>query len=113
MAEHERGTSLCEVLLALTLLSATAAWGLAAAAAAERAAGIAQRRILALHRADDALGSVAGLPCDSAVVAQSAADARWTVDAARVTAAHVQHQRATVRSRAGDTLTVSATAWCD
>jgi Tfp pilus assembly protein PilV len=113
MSHHRQGTSLCEMLVALTLLSATAAWGLAAAAAAERSVAAAQRRTLALHRAEAALSGVASLSCDSSTVTTYTVEPRWDIAAQRSTVGHVRQSVARVVTRTADSLTVSHSAWCD
>jgi Tfp pilus assembly protein PilV len=111
---HDRaGTSLCEVLLALLLLSATAAWGLSAAAAAERTLGNSQRRSDALHRAQRTLADLQALPCDSSSATRSISEPRWEISAQRSTLANVRSDDVQVRSQTGDTVTVHKNLWCD
>jgi Tfp pilus assembly protein PilV len=111
---HRRsGTSLCEVLLALVLLAATAAWGLQAAAAAERALGRTSARRTALHRADRALAELNALPCDSINVVRSVVEPRWSIDARRDHDGLAYSDDVVLRLRSGDTLRAHRGGWCD
>ena len=107
------GTSLCEVLLALVLLSATAAWGLQAAAAAERALGQSRARRAAMHRADRALGELNALPCDSINVVRSVTEPRWNIDARRDHDGLAYRDDVVLRTRSGDTVRAHRGGWCD
>jgi hypothetical protein len=71
------------VMLALVLLSATAAWGLQAAAAAERSLGTTERHRAQLHRAERALADLDALPCDSINISRSIAEPRWRLAVTR------------------------------
>ncbi|MBC7844454.1 MAG: hypothetical protein H7099_19250 [Gemmatimonadaceae bacterium] len=112
--QHQRvGTSLCEVLLALALLSATAAWGLQAAAAAERALGDAQRGRSALHRAERALADVDALPCDSINLARSIVEPRWRLSVARDHDGQAYSDDVVLRAPGGDSVRLHRGGWCD
>lgn len=112
--QHERvGTSLCEVLLALVLLSATAAWGLQAAAAAERTLGDTQRQRAGLHRAERALADVDALPCDSISVARTIVEPRWRISVARDHDGHAYSDDVVLSARVGDSVRLHRGGWCD
>jgi hypothetical protein len=83
MLHNRVGTSLCEVLLALVLLAATAGWGLQAAAAAERTLGRTERHRAQLHRAERAMADLDALPCDSINLARAIVEPRWRIAATR------------------------------
>lgn len=112
--QHERvGTSLCEVLLALALLSATAAWGLQAAAAAERTLGDAHRQRSALHRAERALADVDALPCDSINLVRTIVEPRWRLSVARDHDGQAYSDDVVLRASAGDSVRLHRGGWCD
>lgn len=111
MVHRRTGTSLCEVLLALVLISASASWALHSAAVTERALGHARARRAALHRATLALAEMESVPCDSAV-SRLSVEPRWQVHTARARVGHRTHDRATIHSRRGDTIAVQRNAWC-
>jgi Tfp pilus assembly protein PilV len=111
--QHRRGTSLCEVLLALVLLSATAAWGLQAAAAAERAVGSALAHRAALHRAERALADLDALPCDSVTVARTTGERRWQLTARRNQDGPAQSDDIELHDLRGDTVRVHRARWCE
>ena len=112
--QHDRiGTSLCEVLLALTLLSATAAWGLQAAAAAERTLGDTQRQRAGLHRAERALADLDALPCDSITVSRTIAEPRWRLRVVRDHAGQTYSDDVVLRATVGDSVRLHRGGWCD
>jgi Tfp pilus assembly protein PilV len=110
---HRTGTSLCETLLALVLLAATAAWGLQAATAAQRAVGDARARQAALHRAQWALADLDAIPCDSTSAPRTLSEARWSLAIARTRDGHAYRDDVTLRAVRGDTLRLQHSAWCD
>ncbi|MES3036097.1 MAG: hypothetical protein V4813_18980 [Gemmatimonadota bacterium] len=111
--QHRRsGTSLCEVLLALVLISATVSWALRSAAVTERSFGHARARQAALQRAALALEVLQAVPCDSSV-AYLSVEARWQVQATRTRTGQRRSDRVTILSRRGDTLAVQRDTWCD
>ena len=107
------GTSLCEVLLALTLLSATAAWGLQAAAAAEKSLGKSHHRRDALHRAERALNDLNALPCDSINITRVINEPRWRITATRDHDGLSYADDITLRTTLGDTVQLHRGGWCD
>ena len=112
--QHRRtGTSLCEVVLALCLLSATCAWGLQAAAEAQHALGRTQARRAALHRAQRELDDLAVLPCDSSSVDRVATEPRWRIATRRTRTGRTYSDNVTLRATAGDTTRVLRMGWCD
>ncbi len=110
---HRRGTSLCEVLLALVLLSASAAWGLQAAAAAERAVGAARARRAALHRAERALADLDALPCDSINIVRASSEPRWHLTARRDHDGLAYSDDVALRDARGDTVRLRRAGWCE
>jgi Tfp pilus assembly protein PilV len=110
---HRTGTSLCETLLALVLLSATAVWGLQAATAAQRAVGDARARQAALHRAQRALADLDAIPCDSTATPRTLTEPRWRLTIERTRDGHAAHDDVTLRAVRGDTLHLRHSAWCD
>ncbi len=106
------GTSLCEVLVALVLISATASWALQSAAVTERALGQARARRAALHRAALALEELQAVPCDS-TLSHLSVEARWQLQAARTRSGFRISDRVTLHARFGDTLALQRDAWCD
>ena len=111
--QRRPGTSLCEILLALVLLAATAAWGLRAAAAAERALGQTRIQRAALHRAERALADLDALPCDSITVTRNATEARWHIEARRDHVGLAFSTDVALRDRRGDTVRVHRGGWCE
>lgn len=110
---HRHGSSLCEVLLALALLSATAAWGLAAATAAERAVGRTNAHRAALHRAERALADLDALPCDSANITRNTSEPRWRVLARRTTTTATGYRDdILLHTTLGDSIRVQSAGWC-
>ncbi len=109
---HRHGNSLCEVLLALALLSATAAWGLAAATAAERAVGQSNARRAALHRAERALADLDALPCDSANLTRITREPRWQLLTQRTTTAAAYRDDILLHTRLGDSIRLQSGGWC-
>ena len=109
----QRGTSLCEVLLALTLLSATAAWGLQAAAAAEHALGKSHNKRQALHRAERALDDLNALPCDSINIVRTITEPRWRITATRDHDGLAYADDIALRTTLGDTVRLHRGGWCD
>jgi hypothetical protein len=110
---ERRGTSLCEVLVALVLLSATAAWGLQAAAAAESALGAARVRQTQLHRAEWALAELDALPCDSINIARTIVEPRWRLTVERDHDALSYRDDVLLQSARGDTVRLHRGGWCD
>jgi Tfp pilus assembly protein PilV len=111
---HDRiGTSLSEVLLALVLLSATAAWGLQATAAAERAVGTARAHRAALHRAERALADLNALPCDSLAGTRTVTEPRWHVTAERRRTGTYASDDVRLSSTRNDTIALHRSQWCD
>lgn len=113
MLQHRVGTSLCEVLLALVLLSATAAWGLQAAAAAERTLGDSQRKRMALHRAERALADLDALPCDSINIWRVIVEPRWRISVQRDHDGPVYSDDIVLRQSTGDSVRVHRGGWCN
>lgn len=107
------GSSLCEILVALVLLSTTAAWALQATATAERTLGRTANTRRALHRAARSLADLDALPCDSASVSRTTIEPRWQIDARRTAAANIRHDDVRLRSARGDTLVLHHDGWCD
>lgn len=111
---HQRnGTSLCEILLALCLLSATSAWGLQAAAAAQHALGRAHAHRAALHRAQRELDDLDALPCDSVSVSHVATEPHWHLASTHTRAALTYSNLVTLRTTHGDTTRAQHIGWCD
>ena len=113
MHHVRNGNTLCEVLFALVILSATAAWGLAATAAAERALGTTAAHRASLHRAERALADLDALPCDSAAVTRSLVEPRWQVDARRSAGGAARIAHVSLRSVRRDTVQLHGASWCD
>lgn len=113
MHHSRNGSTLCEVIVALVLLSATAGWGLAATAAAERALGSASAHRAALHRAERTLADLDALACDSSAVSRSIVEPRWRLDANRLADGAARAAHVTLQSTRHDTVQVHAAAWCD
>jgi hypothetical protein len=112
--QHSRnGTSLCEVLLALCLLSATSAWGLQAATAAQHVLGRTQARRASLHRAQRELADLEALSCDSSSVNRVTTEARWRIVASRTRDGLAYTDYVTLRSTLGETTRVQRVGWCD
>ncbi|MDZ7632773.1 MAG: hypothetical protein U5K74_15910 [Gemmatimonadaceae bacterium] len=112
LSHHRHGTSLCEVLFALVLLTATAGWAFAAVAAAERALGHTSAQRSALHRAERVLADLDALPCDSSIV-RTASEARWRIVAARRRDGHVYIDDVVLHTARGDTIRTRHGGWCD
>jgi hypothetical protein len=108
-----RGTSLCEVLVALVLLSATAAWGLQAATAAEAALGAARVRQTQLHRAEWALAELDALPCDSINISRTIVESRWRLSVERDHDALSYRDDVILQSQRGDTVRLHRGGWCN
>ncbi len=113
MLHNRVGTSLCEVLLALVLLSATAAWGLRAAAAAERVLGDTHRQRTQLHRAERALADLDALPCDSINIARTIVEPRWRIAVARDHDGLAYSDDIVLRATTGDSVQLHRSGWCD
>ena len=114
LARNRRaGTSLCDVLVALVLLAATAGWTLSATAAAERAVGLARLQHAAHLRAERALAELDALPCDSAATHRAVRERRWNLQLTRARRALLARETVTLTSSLGDTIRVAGTAWCD
>ena len=113
MHRCRRGTSLCEVLLALVLLSACAAWGMQAAAAAERAVGSSRAHRAALHRAERALADLNALPCDSINITRTASEPRWHLTAQRDHDGLAHSDDVVLHDRRGDTIRLHRAGWCE
>ena len=112
MLHRRTGTSLCEVLLALVLISTTASWALQSAAVTERAIGHTRARRAALHRATLALAELQTVPCDSNV-SRVNIEARWQILSARARSGRLLRDQVTIHSRRGDTIALHRNAWCD
>jgi Tfp pilus assembly protein PilV len=106
------GSSLCEVLVALTLVSAVAAAALTVTAASERIVGQARQRRAALHRVSLALATMRGVRCDSAIAPRTVVEPRWQVTSWRDAQGSSRRDRATIRTARGDTLTRVLSRWC-
>lgn len=113
MPKTRHGNSLCEVLLALVLLSATASWALLATSAAERALGNARAQRASLHRAERALADLDALPCDSINIARSIREPRWRIAVSRDHDGLAYHDEVTLRSMRGDSIRIARSGWCD
>jgi hypothetical protein len=111
-ARRRRGSSLIEVLMALVVLAATAAWSLGAVVAAERALGASDAHRAALHRAERALTDLEMVPCDSLVTTPPLREPRWHLIATRTRAGDVVHDAVRVQPLTGDTVAVSRAVWC-
>ena len=107
------GTSLCEILLALVLLSATAAWGLQAAAAAERAVGSSRAHRASLHRAERALADLDALPCDSINITRTIRERRWQLTAQRDHDGLAHSDDVELHDLRGDTVRLHRAGWCE
>ncbi len=107
------GSSLCEVLLALVLLSAIASWALLATSAAERGLGHARLHRAALHRAERALADLNALPCDSINVTRSVREPRWQLALSRDHDGLAYRDEVTLRSTRGDSVRLAFGGWCD
>ena len=107
------GTSLCEVLLALVLLSATASWALRATAATERAVGNARYHQAARHRAERALEDLNAMPCDSINVVRSVREPRWQLDLSRDHDGLTYRDEIFLRSIRLDSMRLMLGGWCD
>lgn len=110
LARH--GTSLVEVLFALVVLSATAAWALQAATVAERAAGRAHAGRAALHRAELALAALQSLPCDSINLARTEHEPRWRVISTRDHDGPAYSDDVLLVTRRADSIRVHRGGWC-
>ncbi len=108
-----RGTSLCEVLLALVLLSATAAWGLQAAAAAEVAIGSSRAHRAALHRAERALADLEAMPCDSINITRTFSERRWQLTAQRDHDGLAHSDDVVLRDVRGNSIRLHRAGWCE
>lgn len=111
---HDRdGHSLCEVLLALVLLSATASWALSAVSAAERALGTSRAQRAALHRAERALADLDALPCDSINIVRTLREPRWQLFSQRDHEGLAYSDDVVLRSTRGDSIRLHSGGWCD
>lgn len=113
MHQSRSGTSLCEILFALVLLSTTAAWALQATVTAERTLGRTAVTRRALHRAERSLADLDALPCDSTSVTRSVVEPRWQLAVTRVVAANTYHDDVRLRLTRGDSLVLHHDVWCD
>lgn len=112
--EHTRaGSSLCEMLVALVLLSTAAGWALQATASAERSLGRTANTRRALHRAERALADLDALPCDTTSVNRTAIEPRWQLAAQRASAANIRRDEVRLRFRSGDSLVLYRSGWCE
>jgi hypothetical protein len=107
------GTSLCEVMFALVLLATTAAWGLQAAAQAERAFGDLRRRQAALHRAERAIADFNALPCDSLSISRTIVEPRWRIEATRDHNGLAYSDDIQLTTNSADTVRLHQGGWCD
>jgi hypothetical protein len=113
MSHDRAGHSLCEVLLALVLLSATASWALSAVSAAERAMGSAGARRAALHRAERALADLDALPCDSINIVRSITEPKWRIFVQRDHDGLSYADDVVLRTVRGDSVRLHRGGWCD
>ncbi len=113
MSRPRRGTSFCEVLLALVLMSATAAWAFAATLASTRTSVHTDRERAALHRAELALGELHALPCDSTHIVRSIREPRWTLALTRDRQGLSHRDEVVLRPTTGDSVRVQRTGWCN
>ena len=109
---HRAGSSLCEVLVALTIASAVAGVALSVTAASERIVGQVRLDRAALHRASLALAAVHAAPCDSMILAHTVVEPRWRVTTTRDVQRRATRDRVWVRTARGDTLSRRASGWC-
>ena len=109
---HRAGSSLCEVLVALTIASAVAGVALSVTAASERIVGQVRLDRAALHRASLALAAVHAAPCDSMIPARTVVEPRWRVTTTRDVQGFATRDRVWVRTARGDTLNRRASGWC-
>jgi hypothetical protein len=107
------GTSLCEVLVALVLLSATAGWAFRATLATARAGVEAERRRTQLHRAELALAELHAMPCDSINIVRAVPERNWSLSLLRDHDGLSHRDEVVLRARTGDTVRVQRTGWCD
>ena len=112
MVHGRKGTSLCEVLLALVLITLSAGWSLQATAATERALGVARGHRDAMQRATFALAELHSLPCDSASAARLFSEPRWQLTVRRTGSTAVRSDAVVLYSRRGDTVTAIRHRWC-
>jgi hypothetical protein len=112
MVQCRNGTSLCEALLALVLISLSAGWSLQATAATERALGVSRGHHDALQRATLALAELHALPCDSASAARLLSEPRWQLTVRRTGSTEVRSDAVVLHSRRGDTVTTVRHRWC-
>ncbi len=108
-----KGTSLCEVLVALVLLSATAAWALQATAAAEVALGKSRARHAELQRAERALADLDALPCDSINISRTITEPRWRIAIDRDHHGLSYDDAVVLRTARGDSVRVHRGGWCN
>jgi Tfp pilus assembly protein FimT len=106
------GTTFPEVLVALVLLSATAAWSFAATLASTRSTVSADRLRAARHRADLALAELHALPCDSINVVRVVREPRWTVSLTRDHQGQSHRDEVLLRTTGGDSVRVHRSGWC-
>ena len=108
------GNSLCEVLLALVLLAATAAWAIGATTAAERALGNAAFQRSAQHRAARALADLDALSCDTSAIARNVSEPRWLISLSTLRTGHTSRASVSLSSTArADSVQLGRTRWCD
>ena len=112
MVPRRIGTSLCEVLLSLVLITLLAGWALQASAATERALGVSRARLDATQRATFALAELHALPCDSASAARLITEPRWQLRAQRSGASAARSDEVVLHGRRGDTVTAGRHRWC-
>ena len=112
MVFDRHGTSLCEVLLALVIVSVAAGWSLQATAATERALGVSRGHLDAQQRATFALAELHSLPCDTAVAARTLTEPRWQLIARRTGSPAVRSDAVVLHARRGDTVTTGRHRWC-
>ncbi|MCC7053332.1 MAG: prepilin-type N-terminal cleavage/methylation domain-containing protein [Gemmatimonadaceae bacterium] len=106
------GMSLAEVLVALVVLAATAAWSLTAAAGALRAITLRDAHRLAVQRAELGLATLEALDCDSIAVPPLPRERRWVVRQARRRHGAAVHDAVSVLPVAADSVTLHRDAWC-
>lgn len=114
MHTHARhGTTLCEIIIALTLLSTTTLWALGATSAAARLVRTAHARQAALERAELALADLAALPCDSVAVNRTTTEPRWRITMQRDHDGRLYRDAIALRTTTGDTVHLFRGGWCE
>jgi hypothetical protein len=112
MLGRRPGNSLCEVLVALTLVASASAWALQAAVISQRGLGRSQRQRASLHRAERVLSELNALPCDSISIARTLTEPRWQLAIERDQDGPAYNDLVILRTSVGDTVRVSRSGWC-